>query len=375
MHVAAQGVKCALAAVHLHGLVEGKASLYRHVVIAEEHKVPHETSRSELRHGRLTGDELGKMCLPVMIKVVRMEVVVRLARKGCLVLRALATLQNVVDIETDVVDLRKPLRWHVLREHAGVTTCLGQVEHHVLHKRAAVEIIVLKGWPLVQQLVVLARRAAAVECLPLLLELCLLLCIVLLALRVFNCAAQVIVVEVVFLDEGLPVLVGVQPLRLRQQRDRRVLEGDPECPRTVCQYVLRLGNGLLAALCGGIEELPSPLLPLDCSKVVLGEHGSQQRALLAVEVLEALEDLLVADLGLPCGPVNRLGGGRCGPHELRDGTISGTQQSELLLVRLAKCVLLQRVPLVARWQSPSDATAQHFGDQRAWPSRMMGSSG
>ena len=34
-------------------------------------------------------------------------------------------------------------------------------------------------------------------------------------------------------DERLPILIGIKPLRLRDQRDRRILEGDPKRARSI----------------------------------------------------------------------------------------------------------------------------------------------
>mmetsp|Transcript_44067 Transcript_44067/g.125701 ORF Transcript_44067/g.125701 Transcript_44067/m.125701 type:complete len:235 (-) Transcript_44067:261-965(-) len=234
-----------------------------------------------------------------MVQVVRVEVVLHLTRERGLVSLALAALQHVVDLEARVVNLRKPLDGHVLREHPGVAASLGQVENHVLDQRAAENVVVLERRPLVEKLVVLTCGAAAVELLPFQLELRLLLGVVLLALGILNRAAEVVVVVVVLLDKGLPVLVGIQPLGLREQGDGRVLEGDPQGPRAILQDVLRLRHGLLAARHRRVKELPALLLPLHRGHVILGEYGIQQCRLLRVEALEAAQDLLVADPALP----------------------------------------------------------------------------
>mmetsp|Transcript_118616 Transcript_118616/g.330920 ORF Transcript_118616/g.330920 Transcript_118616/m.330920 type:complete len:243 (+) Transcript_118616:713-1441(+) len=240
MDVRAQGVEGALAPVHLDCLVEGGARLDRYGVVAEEDVVAHESAGQQLRDGRLACDELGKVSLAVVLQVVGVEVVVRLAGQGRRVFQALASLQHIVHLEAQVVDLGKPLHRHVLGEHPGIAARLGEEEDHVLHKRPAEDIVVLEGRPLVEQLVVLARGAAAVELLPLHLQLGLLLRIVLLALRILDCTAEMVVVKVVLLDKRLPILVGIQPLRLGKEGDRRILEGDPKRPRSVPQDVLGL---------------------------------------------------------------------------------------------------------------------------------------
>mmetsp|Transcript_49098 Transcript_49098/g.107244 ORF Transcript_49098/g.107244 Transcript_49098/m.107244 type:complete len:236 (-) Transcript_49098:217-924(-) len=229
-----------------------------------------------------------------------------LSRHCGLVRQTLASLQDVVDLEADVINLGEPLHRHVFWEHPGIATSLCEVEDHVLNERSTEDIVVFKRRPLVQELVVLACRATAIEGLPLLGDLRLLLGIVLLALRILDCAAEVIVVEVVLLHKSLPVLIGIKPLGLGQEGDGRILEGDPERPRTILQDVLGLLHGLLAALHGRVKELPTCALILHRCKVVLLQHCVQEAALLRMKVLKALQHLLVADLRLPGGPIDGL---------------------------------------------------------------------
>merc|ERR1719401_927123 len=129
-------------------------------------------------------------------------------------LKALTPLQYVVDLESDVVNLRKPLHGHVLREKPGVATCFCEVENHVLNQWSAVDVVVFKGRTLIQEFVVLPRSATTIERLPTGLQFCLLFCIVLFALGVFDCAIQMVVVKVMLLNKGLPILVGIEPLGL-----------------------------------------------------------------------------------------------------------------------------------------------------------------
>mmetsp|Transcript_94730 Transcript_94730/g.277085 ORF Transcript_94730/g.277085 Transcript_94730/m.277085 type:complete len:289 (-) Transcript_94730:73-939(-) len=286
---------------------------------------------------------------------------VRLTRESGCMFQPLPSLQDIVDLEAEVIDLCIPLHGHEFRKQAGIATSLGEVEDHVLDQRPTEEVVVLERGPLVEELVILARGASAVKLLPLQLELSLLLRIILLALRILNCAAKVIVVEVVLLHKCLPVLVSVQPLRLRQKRNRRVLEGNPQCPSSVLQNVLRLLHGLPAAGHCRVKEFPASLLALRGRGVVLSDNCVQEGTLLRVEVLQALQHLLVADLPLPLSPVDRLGrhaGGAA--HERRDGAVAGAQHPELLLVGLPEGVLLQGVPPVTLGQDPAESTAQHL---------------
>merc|ERR1739848_422979 len=102
-----------------------------------------------------------------MIQVVWVEVMVRLARHCRLVFQPFTALQDVVDLESGVIDLGKPLHWHVFREHPSVTTSFREVEDHVLNKRPAIQIVVLKGRPLIQKFVVLASSTATIKSVPL----------------------------------------------------------------------------------------------------------------------------------------------------------------------------------------------------------------
>mmetsp|Transcript_87381 Transcript_87381/g.157410 ORF Transcript_87381/g.157410 Transcript_87381/m.157410 type:complete len:234 (+) Transcript_87381:508-1209(+) len=212
VHVCSQGVEGTLAAIRLDGLVKRHAGLDWDVGVAEKDEVAHQAARAKLGGCSLLGNELGEECLAVVIEVVRVEVVEGFTCHRRLVDQTLATLQHVVQLKADVIDLRKPLGGHDFREHPGITTGLGEVEDHVLDERSAEHVIVLVRRTLVEELVVLACRATAVKAIPLVLQSCLQLGVVVLALRVFDGRGQVVVVEVVLLHESLPVLVRIQPL-------------------------------------------------------------------------------------------------------------------------------------------------------------------
>mmetsp|Transcript_45886 Transcript_45886/g.121715 ORF Transcript_45886/g.121715 Transcript_45886/m.121715 type:complete len:440 (+) Transcript_45886:396-1715(+) len=212
--VAAQRVERAFGAIGLDSLVERLTSLHRHVPVAEQHVIAHEAAHRQLRHRGLLRDQLREVGLAVVLQVVGVEVVVHLARQRRLVNLTLPPLQNTVNLEANVVDLREPLDWHVFWEHPSIPTSFREIKNHVLNERPTENIVVLEGGPLVQQLVILARGASAIECLPALLEICFLLCVVLLALRVLHGTSEVVMVVVVFLHKRLPILVGIEPLRL-----------------------------------------------------------------------------------------------------------------------------------------------------------------
>mmetsp|Transcript_76451 Transcript_76451/g.248026 ORF Transcript_76451/g.248026 Transcript_76451/m.248026 type:complete len:444 (-) Transcript_76451:1435-2766(-) len=361
VHIRAQRIKGALAAIGLDRLVKSLAGLHRDVAVAEEDVVAHETTHGQLSERGLLGDQLGEERLAIVLQIMGVEVVVALAAERGLVLEALAALQHVVDLEAEVVDLREPRGGHHLGEHAGVAAGLREVEDHVLDERAAVDVVVLVGRPLVQQLVVLARGAAAVEGRPALDQLRLLLGVVLLALGILDGTGDVVVVEVVLLDECLPVLVGVQPLGLGELGHGRVLERDPQSPGSVLQYLLRLLHRLRAARLRGVVKLPAGLLLLDGTEVVLLQDVIEQGALLRMEVLQALQRLLVADLALPLCPIDGLRRSALSRDDRRDGRVTSPQKPELLNVGLTESILLQRMPPVASWQHTPDATSHHCG--------------
>jgi len=121
-----------------------------------------------------------------MLQVVGMEIMEGFTRPARLVDLPLPALQDIVEFEADVVDLRIPLGRHHLRESPGIAPGLCEVENHVLDEGTPEDVVVLERWPLVQQLVVLARRSTAVEGLPSLLEVSLRLGIVVLALGIFD---------------------------------------------------------------------------------------------------------------------------------------------------------------------------------------------
>merc|ERR1719258_759654 len=132
-----------------------------------------------------------------------------------------------------VVDVPEPLVRHGLREELRVAASAREVVHHVLNEHAVEQVVVLVRRALVEHLVVEARLPLAVEARPLRDDLRVLLRIVLLGLRVFDGEVHVRVVEVVLLNEGRPILIRVDPLRLGRLRDRRVVVGDEQRPRAV----------------------------------------------------------------------------------------------------------------------------------------------
>mmetsp|Transcript_69135 Transcript_69135/g.164741 ORF Transcript_69135/g.164741 Transcript_69135/m.164741 type:complete len:215 (-) Transcript_69135:605-1249(-) len=186
MHVGAEAEKSTLPTIHLDGSVKTGARLHRHVSITEKNEVPHEAAGTKLGGHGLLGNELGVVGLAIMLQVVGMEIMEGFTRPARLVDLPLPALQDIVEFEADVVDLRIPLGRHHLRESPGIAPGLCEVENHVLDEGTPEDVVVLERWPLVQQLVVLARRSTAVEGLPSLLEVSLRLGIVVLALGIFD---------------------------------------------------------------------------------------------------------------------------------------------------------------------------------------------
>mmetsp|Transcript_27936 Transcript_27936/g.52376 ORF Transcript_27936/g.52376 Transcript_27936/m.52376 type:complete len:251 (-) Transcript_27936:518-1270(-) len=224
VHIATQAVKCTLAAIHLDGPVKSGARLNRHIAVTEEDEVPHQTSSTKLGGDGLLCNQLGVVGLTVVFHVMGVEVMEGFPRPGRLMHLPLPSLQDVVQLEAHVINLGVPLGGHHFWEGPGVTACFREVENHVLDQRAAEDVVVLEGRALVQQLVVLAGSAAAIEGLPVALQVRLLLGVVVLAFRILHGTGQMVVVEVVLLDESLPVLVCIEPFRLRQHGDGRILK-------------------------------------------------------------------------------------------------------------------------------------------------------
>merc|ERR550525_1277088 len=73
--IGSQRVEGALAAVHLERPIESSSRLHRHISIAEEDVVAHQTPDSELGESRLPGDQLRPEGLTIMLQVSWMEVV------------------------------------------------------------------------------------------------------------------------------------------------------------------------------------------------------------------------------------------------------------------------------------------------------------
>mmetsp|Transcript_53268 Transcript_53268/g.142557 ORF Transcript_53268/g.142557 Transcript_53268/m.142557 type:complete len:239 (-) Transcript_53268:420-1136(-) len=238
MHIATQGEELATTTVQLESSVGRSSSLHWDVPVTEEDEIPHQSGHGQLRGRGLPPNEFRPVALSVMVQVVRVEIVHSLTFPSCLMIRAFSSLKHVEDLEPTVVNLREPLHRHVLGEEPGVATCLGQIENHVLHQGTSEHIIVFERWSLPQVLVVLPRRAATIECLPLFDEIGLVLCVVLLAFGVFHSTADMIVIELMLLHESLPVLIRVEPLRLGDERDGRIVERDPESPGSVSEDVL-----------------------------------------------------------------------------------------------------------------------------------------
>mmetsp|Transcript_130978 Transcript_130978/g.231479 ORF Transcript_130978/g.231479 Transcript_130978/m.231479 type:complete len:252 (+) Transcript_130978:864-1619(+) len=239
-----------------------------------------------------------------MLQVLRMKIKCCSTQKACSLNSRSATLQHIVDLKPLVVDLSEPLHGHVRREEASIAPGLCEIVNHVLHKRAAQIVIVFRRGLLVQKLVVQTSAALSIEDAPLLHQLGLRLGVVLLALWILHGAVYVVVVELVLFNKGLPVLVAIQPLRLRDEGDGGVLKRNPECARSILHDGLRLLHGLLAALDSLVKELPACRLRCHAGSLVLREHRIEELRLLCVEVLQALEDFLVADASLPRCPID-----------------------------------------------------------------------
>mmetsp|Transcript_89705 Transcript_89705/g.124627 ORF Transcript_89705/g.124627 Transcript_89705/m.124627 type:complete len:216 (+) Transcript_89705:699-1346(+) len=186
VHIGAEAEESTLPTIHLDGSIKTGARLHRHISITEKNEVPHEAASTKLGGHGLLGNELGVVGLAIMLQVVWMEVMEGFTRPARLVDLPLPALQNIVELETDVIDLRIPLGRHHFRESPGIAPGLCEIENHVLDERAPENVVVLERWPLVQQLVVLARRSTAIERFPSLLEVSLRLGIVVLALGIFD---------------------------------------------------------------------------------------------------------------------------------------------------------------------------------------------
>ena len=118
---------------------------------------------------------------------------------------------TINDIILDTPEWADSSDSHTSHPGPGISSSLGEVENHVLNQWTSENIIVLKGWALIQQLVVLPGGSTAIKGLPISLQCGLVLGIIVLALRILHCTGQVIVVEVVLLHESLPILVCIQP--------------------------------------------------------------------------------------------------------------------------------------------------------------------
>mmetsp|Transcript_1249 Transcript_1249/g.1452 ORF Transcript_1249/g.1452 Transcript_1249/m.1452 type:complete len:240 (+) Transcript_1249:1-720(+) len=226
------------AIIHLDGSIKCRARLHWHIAVTEKDEVAHESSSTKLRSSGFLGDQLGVIGLAIVLHVMWVKVMEGLARPGGLMGLTLPSLQHIVDLEANVIDLRVPFGWHSLWEGPGISSSLGEVEDHVLNQRTSEDIVELKGWALVQQLVVLPGGSTTIKGFPIPLQCCLVLGIIVLALRVLNSTRQMTVVEVMLLHKGLPILICIQPFRLGQQRDGRILERDPQSTRAVLQNLL-----------------------------------------------------------------------------------------------------------------------------------------
>mmetsp|Transcript_27328 Transcript_27328/g.33337 ORF Transcript_27328/g.33337 Transcript_27328/m.33337 type:complete len:243 (+) Transcript_27328:393-1121(+) len=216
IHISAQAEESSLATIHLDGSIKCCARLHWYICITEKDVIAHKSGSTQLRGRGFLGDQLGVVSFTIMFHVMWVEIMEGLTRPRGLMGLTLSTLQHVVDLEAGVVDLCVPFCGHGLWEGPGISTGLGEVKNHVLNQRTSENIVVLKGWPLIQQLVVLSSGSTAIKGFPIPLQGGLILGIIILTLRILHGGSQMVVVEVVLLHEGLPILVCIQPLRLRE---------------------------------------------------------------------------------------------------------------------------------------------------------------